>query len=64
MTMASAPQDGILGSTPRIMAHGDPRPMVHGVGEPVVAGLPPDDDAAFAGLLVTGATPVRLRNAA
>src|SRR5271157_2071598 len=48
MTMASAPQGGIFGSTSRIMLHRDPRPMVHGVGEPVMAGLPPDDDAAFA----------------
>ena len=54
MTMAPAPQDGIFGSTSRIMLHGDPRPMLHGVGEPVVAGLPPDDDAAFARSLGDG----------
>ena len=64
VTMAPAPQDGIFGSTSRIMLDGDPRPMVHGVGEPVVAGLPPDYDAVLPDLLVTGATPVRLRNAA
>ena len=51
--MAPAPQDGIFGSTSRIMLDGDPRPMVHGVGEPVVAGLPPDYDAAFARSLAT-----------
>ena len=54
MTMAPAPQDGVFGATSRIMLHGDSRPMVHGVGKPVMAGLPPDDDAAFARSLGDG----------
>ena len=48
MTMTPAPQGGIFSAASCIMLHGDPRPMVHGIGEPVMAGLPPDDDAAFA----------------
>jgi len=48
MTMPPAAQRGIFGLASRIVLDGNTRPVVHGVGKPVAAGLPADDNAAFA----------------
>ncbi len=54
MTVTASAQGGVLGFALGVMLNGDTRPMVHSVGEPVMAGLPSDDDPAFAGPLGYG----------
>ena len=63
-TLTSASEFGIFGAAARIVLNGDTRPVVDGVGEAVVANACRTGDTCFGPLMVTGATPARLRKAA
>ncbi len=54
MTVTAGAKSGILGFALQVVLNGDARPMIHGVGESVMAGLPADNDPAFAGSLGHG----------
>ena len=64
MTMPPAAQGGVFGFARWIMLNGDARPMVHGVGKPVTQACLRMTMQLLPDLLVTGATPAKLRSAA